>query len=377
MTDPNHGIAKILIVDDDPTSREMLEIILIKEGFVVMTAINGREGRSQAERTHPDLIIMDINMPVEDGLEACVALKTNNLTSDIPVIFISSVEDLVSKINGFNAGGVDYITKPYQVLEVVARVRLQIRLYHSYRSMVAYHLEQLKYLTETQNNILVQPKDYPEASFAVFYLPSQAAGGDFYDVIHAGTGIFDYLVADISGHHMGTALPAAALKALLQQNVSLLYSPLENLNLINRHLRPVLQEDQYATLIYARLNKARMRLTLVNAGHPSAIIQRPGTPAELIPQTGDGLGLFDQVSLGVNEIKVAQGDRIYLFSDGLIEQDWQGPVSRRTGAMNLINLINESQSPPIQTTLMNIRHRLFPETQAIMDDVVLLGFEVT
>jgi sigma-B regulation protein RsbU (phosphoserine phosphatase) len=315
-------------------------------------------------------------MPEEDGLTACAALKTNARTTSIPVVFVSWVEDVNSKIDGFNAGGVDYITKPYQVLEVIARVRLQLRLHHSYRSMVAASLDQLKNLSETQKNILVQSEEYPEAGFSVFYLPAQAAGGDFYDVIHAGVDVYDYLVADISGHQTGTALPAAALKVLLRQNSSMLYEPLENLKLVNRHLRPVLQPDQYATLIYARLNKTRMRLTLVNAGHPSAIIFKPGRGAEVIPQSGDGLGLFDNLSVDAQEIAVAKGDRVFLFSDGLLEKDAQGSVSRRIGLANLINLINENSSARLETTVKTIQERLFPDPQKMDDDAVLLGFEV-
>jgi sigma-B regulation protein RsbU (phosphoserine phosphatase) len=354
----------------------MLQSILQKEGFVVMSAINGQDGRLMAEHEQPDLIIMDIQMPEEDGLTACAALKSNARTANIPVIFISSVEDVAIKISGFNAGGVDYITKPFQAMEVIARVRLQIRLFHSYRSMVATNLEQLKQLSDSQKSILVQPEEYPEAAFSVFYLPAQTAGGDFYDVIHSGTGIYDYLVADISGHHTGVALPAAALKALLRQNTAMLYSPLENLNLINQHLRPVLQEEQYATLIYARLNKIRMRLTLVNAGHPSVIVLRAGDSAEVILQSGDGLGLFDSISLDVKEIAVAQGDRVFLFSDGLIEQGINGSIPRRIGLKNLVDLINRNSSSRIETTVMTIQECLFPDPQKMADDAVLLGFEV-
>jgi phosphoserine phosphatase RsbU/P len=370
------NIATILIVDDDPTSRLILESILRKEGFVVITAVNGREGRLLAEREQPDLIIMDIMMPEEDGLTACATLKSNVCTTNIPVIFISVFDDVTSKIAGFNAGGVDYITKPYQVQEVVARVRLQIRLFHSYRSMVAASLEQLKHLSDSQKSTLAQPEEYPEAGFSVFYLPAQAAGGDFYDVIHAGVGIYDYLVADISGHHTGTALPAAALKVLLRQNAAMLYSPLENLNLVNQHLRSVLQEDQYATLIYARLNKTRMSLTLVNAGHPAAIIYRSGSGVEVIPQSGDGLGLFENISLDVKEIPIAQGDRVFLFSDGLIEEDTHGSIPRRIGLTNLVNLINENSAARIEMVVMTIQEQLCPDPQKMNDDAVLLGFEI-
>ena len=370
------GIPNILIVDDDPTSRLILEAILQKEGFIVLTAVNGRDGRMLAEREQPDLIIMDIMMPEEDGLTACAALKSNIRTANIPVIFISVYDNVDSKISGFNIGGVDYITKPYQVLEVVARVRLQIRLYHSYRSMVAASLEQLKYLGDAQKSSLIQPERYPNAGFSVFYLPAQAAGGDFYDVIHSGSGIYDYLVADISGHHAGTALPAAALKVLLRQNAAMIYSPSENLNLVNQHLRSVLQVGQYATLIYARLNKARKCLTLVNAGHPAAIILRASGKAEIIHQSGDVLGLFESIAMDVEEIQVAQGDRVFLFSDGLIEQDANGPIPRRIGLTNLVNLIDANPAAKIETTILAIQKQLCTDPQNMNDDAVLLGFEI-
>ncbi len=372
---PN-SISNILVVDDDPTSRLILKQILRKEGFLVITAENGRQARTLAEREQPDLIIMDIMMPEEDGLTACTTLKTNARTTNIPVIFISSAEDLKSKIDGFNAGGQDYITKPYQHQEVIARVRLHIRMYHTYTSMVAASLEQLKQLSQSQKNILVQPQDFPEANFSVFYLPAQAAGGDFYDVIHSGADIYDYLVADISGHSASTALPSAALKALVRQNVSMLYAPLENLNLVNQHLRPVLQEDQYATLIYARLNKSRMLLTLVNAGHPPAILQHANGKAQIVPQNGDGLGLYESVVLDVCEIPITQGSRIYLYSDGLIERDQNGPIPRRVGLENLLRLIEANAAQPLEALLQTIQNALFPGTNTLDDDAVLLGFEV-
>ncbi len=374
---PNENIPNVLVVDDEFTSRSLLKSILEKEGFVVSTAVNGREGRQMAENKQPDLIIMDIQMPEEDGLTACTALKANIRTASIPVLFISAIEDVNSKVEGFDVGGVDYITKPFQVQEVVARVRLQIRLFQSYRSIVAAGLEQLKNLSDSQKGILVQPAQYPEAHFSVMYLAAQAAGGDFYDVIHTGAGIYDYLVADVSGHTTGTALPTAALKALLRQNASMLYSPKENLNLVNQHIRPVLQENQYATLIYARFNKKRMRVTLVNAGHPSAIIYKPSQGAEVVPQSGDGLGLFENITMDTREIQVAAGDRVFIFSDGLIENDINGPIARRVGMANLISLIDELAGFDLDSQIQIIQQRLFPDPLRLDDDAVLLGFEVT
>jgi len=242
--------------------------------------------------------------------------------------------------------------------------------------MVAASLEQLKQLSDSQKGSLVQPEQMPEAHFSALFLPSQSAGGDLYDVIHSGAGIYDYVVADISGHHAGTALPAAALKALLRQNARMLFSPSENLKLLNQHLRPVLQENQYATLVYCRLNRASMRLTLINAGHPSAIHYSPLRGAQVIKQTGDGLGLFDKVTLGETDIPISPGDRVFLFSDGLIEEGPEGSVPRRIGQSRLLDAVDRNASRNINNTIQGIHKQLHLEDWPLSDDVVLLGFEV-
>ena len=97
------------------------------------------------------------------------------------------------------------------------------------------------------------------------------AGGDFYDVLQPGEGVTDYLVADVSGHDLASALPTAALKALLHQNCSITESPEQALRTVNAVLRTVLPDGHFATLVYARVNRVRKRTTLVSAGHPPAI----------------------------------------------------------------------------------------------------------
>lgn len=367
-------ISAILVVDDDLTSGLVLESILRKEGFTVWRAMNGGDGRAVAAERQPDLILLDINMPGEDGLQTCSKLKAEPGTSEIPVIFISSVEDVASKVKGFSVGGVDYITKPYHPAEVLARVRLHLRLQQAYRAAVAAQLAQIKPLAESQQMLLVHPDDLPGSNFGVAYIPLHQAGGDFYDVIRAGAGIYDYQVADIAGHDLGTVLATPVLKALIRQNVEMLFSPLENLHLLNRHLKPVLQEGQYATLIYVRHNQPRSMVTMINAGHPAAILLRDH--AERIDQEGDMLGIFEKVTLEVRELPVAKGDRLFLFSDGLVEREDHGMISRRAGYEVLMRACEQTRGLPIQAAVDAMIQTVFPSRDQIHDDLVLLGFQV-
>ncbi|MBD1827736.1 response regulator [Microcoleus vaginatus GB1-A2] len=118
----------ILIVDDMPDNLRLLSTMLTSYGYHVRKAINGHLALQGAEISPPDLILLDINMPKMNGYEVCEQLKLSKKTKDIPVIFISALDDVQEKVKAFQVGGVDYITKPFQVEEVLARVQNQLSL---------------------------------------------------------------------------------------------------------------------------------------------------------------------------------------------------------------------------------------------------------
>ncbi len=128
----------ILIVDDSPENLKLLAKILTENNFQVRGSNSGRYALKSIEKKIPDLILLDIKMPEMDGYEVCSHLKENSSAADIPVIFISGLKDSESKIKGFEAGGVDYITKPFQAQEILARVRTHLSM-----SRMKHHLEEI------------------------------------------------------------------------------------------------------------------------------------------------------------------------------------------------------------------------------------------
>ncbi len=122
MTDEN----VIMLIDDSPDSLKLLTDILVAQGFTVRQALSGSVALSSIKHCPPDLIILDIRMPEMDGLEVCTQLKDDSTTSEIPVIFISGLEESDEKVRAFESGGVDYITKPFHEDEVLARVKIHI-----------------------------------------------------------------------------------------------------------------------------------------------------------------------------------------------------------------------------------------------------------
>ncbi len=120
--------ANILIVDDLPNNLRLLSTLLADQGYEVGKALNGQMALKSAQAAPPDLILLDINMPEMDGYEVCEHLKANDQTREIPVIFISALDDVLDKVKAFKIGGVDYITKPFQNEEVLARVQTHLNL---------------------------------------------------------------------------------------------------------------------------------------------------------------------------------------------------------------------------------------------------------
>lgn len=127
--------ATILIVDDTPANLRLLAGLLGNAGYQVRPARDGRMALSVAQANPPDLILLDIMMPEMDGYEVCRQLKADERTREIPVIFISALDDVHDKVKSFTLGAVDYVAKPFQAEEVLARVRSHITLYKLQRDL--------------------------------------------------------------------------------------------------------------------------------------------------------------------------------------------------------------------------------------------------
>jgi len=203
----------ILVVDDTLTNQELVRGVLDAEGFHTLTADNGCDAYGISRSQQPDLILLDVLMPGESGFETCSRLKSDPATADIPIIFLSSLDDVKTKVTGLKIGGVDYITKPMHGEEVLARVRVHLRIRQTSRALVEQQRARLNQLRDAQQAILVRPEDLPDAHFAVCYSPLEEAGGDCYDVLSLGSGIFSYFVADISGHGVSAAYLTSAVNA--------------------------------------------------------------------------------------------------------------------------------------------------------------------
>ncbi|NIU62099.1 MAG: response regulator, partial [Pseudomonas stutzeri] len=212
--------ANILIVDDTPANLRLLSQMLAEQGYRVRPAPDGPLALAAARAEHPDLILLDIRMPEMDGYQVCEHLKADVRTRDIPIVFISALDATEDKVRAFTVGGVDYVTKPFQVEEVLARVethlalrRMQKQLQRANRKME----RELALAGEVQASFLPrQLPDIPGWQLSVTLRPARATSGDFYDVNLLPNGRLGILVADVVDKGAGAALFMALSSTLIR-----------------------------------------------------------------------------------------------------------------------------------------------------------------
>lgn len=370
------NIPKILVIDDVEVNARVLKHTLENEGFQVDYALSGPGGRMMAENETPDLILLDIMMPGENGLQTCVQLKANPRTSEIPIIFLSAVGEVKAKVEGLTIGGVDYVTKPFEKEEILARIRLHLRIREAHRMLVEQQRVRLRQLKDAQRAILVKPEDLPDAQFAVYYEPLHEVGGEFYDVVKIDEGIFAFFIADISGNDVGAAFITSAVKALIRQNASPLFTPMETMRTMNSVLGAVLPQGQFVKACYTFLNRRKFVLDVVFAGHPPLVFLPASGRVYPVGKEGDVMGATEMVTFGSQEIAVSRGDRLFLLSDGVLGYREGAPWDRSDGLQDIQRICEQESSLSMSDMVRRIARHAAPEGRKAKDDLLVLGLEV-
>ena len=364
---------KILIVDDTPVNLALIESLLTAEGFAALTAPDGPTAVALAREERPDLILLDVLMPGESGFETCARLKSDPVTTEIPILFLSSLDDTQSKVTGLKIGGVDFISKPVHGDELLARVRIHLRIANVNRSIVREHRSQMDALRVAQQGILVSPGDCPDAAFGVYYQPLEGVGGDFYDVVTIAPGVFGYFVADISGHGVSASFLTAAVKALLRQYSGPMFSPEDTMRGVDSVMRQMLGDEQYLTACYAQLNHHTGRLSVINAGHPPLILVSANGTTQTVELDSEPLGVFSATVLQRRDLNISRGDRLFLYTDGFIEV--QAGARREPGLKRLVEACRDHLTTPLEDAASQVARVLWPDTCAAEDDLLLLAVD--
>jgi sigma-B regulation protein RsbU (phosphoserine phosphatase) len=315
----------ILLVDDNPTNLQVLFQTLEGLGCKLLIAKSGEMGLSIAAKAHPNLILLDIMMPGIDGFEVCRRLKDDPTTADIPVIFLSALDDTQDKVRGLQLGAVDYVSKPFQPDEVIARVNTHLTI-NRLRREVQDQRDQLEHELEVVSKVQLgllpeRPPQIDGLKLAVFYETSRYAGGDYYDIIQISDTCWGFLVADAEGHSTPAAVRMAMTCALFRAYPGALIRPNEVLNYLNQHLCKV-AENSFITALYVVYDTEQQTLRIARAGHPPPMIYRvsENKAVELACHGVFPMGIDSYDQVPVTETKLERGDRLIMYTDGITER---------------------------------------------------------
>jgi sigma-B regulation protein RsbU (phosphoserine phosphatase) len=318
----------ILVVDDSATNLQVLARTLQLSGHRILAAKDGPTALDIAKRAKPDLMLLDVMMPGMDGFEVCRELKADPETRNTLVIFLSARGEVADKVSGLEIGAIDYITKPIQGEEVLARVAVHLSRQHLEREVRRSRDRLDKELAGAaqMQRLLLPPQMPPHSSisFGSFYQTSRHAGGDYYDVLPLGGDRIGILVADVSGHGAPAAIVMAMIRAVVHTYPGVADDPPAVLRYINRHFRYLWETPMYATAIYAVLDAARGTMKLSSAGHPLPLKVSPGGIVES-PPLDTTMCLLWQVleNIPCIEVPLRAGDRWAFYTDGITDR--QGP----------------------------------------------------
>ncbi|MCG3191249.1 MAG: Regulator of RpoS [Thermoanaerobaculia bacterium] len=385
----------ILIVDDSPVNLKVLSAILTKAGFTCIEAQDGPRALHLAQSDQPDLVILDIMMPEMDGFQVCQALKESPKTKEIPVIFLSALGEASNKVRGLELGAEDYITKPFDRAEVVARVRTQLRIREMTRSLRELNREllekqerirrDLKAAGEIQRMFLPRPPlGIKGVEAAWVFEPCDQVGGDIFNVVKAGPDHVVIYMLDVSGH----GVPAALVSASVFQSLS----PAGGL--IGRHhsggfeiarpvdvlerleiAYPLERFDKYFTLAYLVLELSTGRLRYSCAGHPAPVVLRRTGEVVPLEKGGPFIGLGLDLPWEEGEIELGCGDRLVVITDGVLEQvDAAGELFGMSGlAANVADSLDRSLSDLCKGLVHELH--AFSGQERFRDDISVLALE--
>ncbi|MCG6895183.1 MAG: SpoIIE family protein phosphatase [Desulfobacteraceae bacterium] len=392
---------KILIVEDSDSNRLLLERILTKAGY---TDLESAASASEAYRvlrlddaagpaTDVDLILMDILMPDVDGLTACRRIKRFPDLHDVPVIMVTAKGDIESLQAGFDAGAMDYITKPFQKPELLARVRSALTLKKETDRRKARELEIADIGARIQRSLLraKPPEHLSGACVASLSIPSQRIDGDFYDFFQPAEDLLDILVADVMGKGVPAALLGAAAKTRFLQAAHRLVPRTDDcgsrtvvppeaiVGIVHEEMTEELMElEAFITLCYARLDFARMRLRLIDCGHVRTLhyVAAEGGCRWI---RGDNLplGVLEGEALQPVEAALGVGDVLLFYSDGITEA--QNPSGEFFGEDRLQESVeaNAGCEPEALVERVCDAVRVFSGVKAHSDDLTCVAVRMS
>ena len=387
----------ILIVDDDPYSHILLHGILSTNGYRIIQIEDSQQALKAYLDHRPGVLLLDCMFPEgPDGFEVCRQIVSHPIYTGEPILFTTSLTDPEDVMRGFDAGGVDFMRKPLTQEETIARVHTHWTFYKRQiqernraerfgkqlqiaEQGLTVKNERLDQVREGQLALLTQPDALPEIEVGICYESAAEAGGDFYEMQQLGEDTFGFFVADVSGHDLRLSHVTGALKALALGFMNDSMSATDTIVMMNHALLKILPDMDYVTACYMKYHRAASRLEIINAAHPNALLLPKEGPPRYLELTGDVLGMFDAAFCETDIFDVNPGDRIYLYTDGIVEEIigiGEETGSRGVGERWLSLALEQRRTLPIQQQCNNVIKAFHAQNPLTSDDVLLMGVQL-
>ncbi|MBN2742848.1 MAG: response regulator [Marinilabiliaceae bacterium] len=387
-------VPTLLLVDDSPVNVEFLKDILRR--YHLLWAYNGQDAiRLATGDPRPDLILLDVVMPGMDGYEVCQALKKMEETHDIPVVFITGQTDPDSIIKGFDAGGVDYIGKPFNIPELRARIKTQLTIKRSRdeNELLIRQIEDINTkLTDSINYALkIQTASLPKSEYLkkimpehfILLKPRDIVSGDFYWVSRCDNKLI-VVAADCTGHGVPGAIMSMFGVAYLHQIVETnkILTPSRILDELRKVIIDALQQSQASEV------KDGMDMSVVCVDTQNGSFEYAGAfnPAYLIHQGQLQIIHADTMPVSIGEVDKAftnhvvnyqHGDCLYLFSDGFASQ-FGGENDKKLKQKGFRQMILDNYALPMshQKEIYEQFFERWKGDREQIDDVLLIGMRL-
>ncbi len=407
----------ILIVDDNTTNLKVIASYLNELGFRVLMARHGERGLQRAKQALPDIILLDVMMPDIDGFEVCRLLKEDELTKDIPVVFMTALASTEHKVKGFSIGAVDYVTKPIQHEEFSARIKTHLALRSLQQSLQEKNAQLEQEISErkrAEESLIVAQKEITalntrlksenlrleaeidvarqiqtmllpteselrqieDLEIAGFMKPADEVGGDYYDVLQQH-GRVKIGIGDVTGH----GLESGVVMLMAQAIVRTLFTINETdatkfISVLNRIIYDNVQRmnnQRNLTLTLLDYYEEKLRLS---GKHEDVIVVRQGGKIELIDTSDLGfpIGMIDHIAEFVGEltIKLQSGDGVVLYTDGITEAE--NEQGHYYGLERLCNVVSQNwdKSSELIKDIVVDNVLQYIGNQKVYDDLTLL-----
>ena len=322
---------KILIVDDDTTNRLVLTAYLKKDGYTVVSAENGQEAIDLFESEEPELILMDVMMPIMDGYEATKQIKALSGEKFIPIIFLTAMTDEKALSQCVEVGGDDFLTKPYNRIILKAKIdalervsQLYNTVYEQKRELITHqeHESKEQEVARKVFDSILNPGCLTAENIQLHLSPMSLFNGDVVLAAVKPTGGLHVLFGDFTGHGLAASLGALPLSDVFYSMTAKGYSINDVVREVNHKLKLQLPTGMFLAACLVEIDIINNVLKYWNGAIPAAYLHKGETVVPLKSQHLP-LGILDDNSFSdkVNIIEIHDKDRVILSTDGILEAE--------------------------------------------------------